>query len=131
MQRDSTDRKDRLHDTFTAALALLDAEHREPDRWEEECLSYALGAMACGMYLVAEVELAAFKRPLVERSPDVIAALAAKPARFTKAMLRHGVDYVQQHYVQQHYGQRQPVDDMPPALAAGQRDFQSSLIALR
>ena len=131
MQRDSTDRKDRLHDTFTAALALLDAEHREPDRWEEECLSYALGAMACGMYLVAEVELDAFKRPLAERSPDVIAALAAKPARFTKAMLRHGVDYVQQHYVQQHYGQRQPVDDMPPALAAGQRDFQSSLIALR
>ena len=57
---------------------------------------------------------------------EVIAALMAKPARFTKAMLRHGVDYVQQHY-----GQRQPVDDMPPALAAGQRDFQSSLIALR
>jgi hypothetical protein len=126
MQRDSTDRKDRLHDTFAAALALLDAEHREPDRWEEECLSYALGAMACGMYLVAEVELAAFKRPLAERSPDVIAALAAKPARFTKVMLRHGVDYVQQHYEQ-----RQPADDMPPALAAGQRDLQSSLIALR
>jgi hypothetical protein len=126
MQRDSTDRKDRLYDTFTAALALLDAEHREPDRWEEECLSYALGAMACGMYLVAEVELAAFRRPPAERSPEVIAALAAKPARFTKAMLRHGVDYVQQNY-----GQRHPVDDMPPALAAGQRDFQSSLIALR
>ena len=64
MQRDSTDRKERLHETFTAALDLLDAEHREPDRWEEECLSYALGAMACGMYLVAEVELAAFRRPV-------------------------------------------------------------------
>ena len=126
MQRASIDRKDRLYDTFAAALTLLDADHREPDRWEEECLSYALGAMACGMYLVAEVELAAFKRPLAERSPEVLAALAAKPARFTKAMLRHGLDYVQQHY-----GQRQPVDDMPPALAAGQRDFQSSLIALR
>ena len=126
MQRDSTDRKDRLYDTFAAALTVLDAEHREPDRWEEECLSYALGAMACGMYLVAEVELAAFKRPLAERSPEVLAALAAKPARFTKAMLRHGLDYVQQHY-----GQRQPVDDVPPALAAGQHDFQSSLIALR
>ena len=126
MQRDSTDRKERLYETFSAALNLLDAEHREPDRWEEECLSYTLGAMACGMYLVAEVELAAFKRPLVERSPEVVAALAAKPARFTKAMLRHGLDYVQQHY-----GQRQPVDDVPPALAAGQHDFQSSLIALR
>ena len=123
MQRDSTDRKERLHEAFTAALDLLDAAHREPDRWEEECLSYALGAMACGMYLVAEVELSAFRRPLAERSPEVIAALAAKPARFTKAMLRHGLEYVQQHY-----GQHQAVDEVPPALAAGQRDFQSSLV---
>jgi hypothetical protein len=126
MQHDSTDRKERLHETFTAALALLDAEHREPDRWEEECLSYALGAIACGMYLVAEVELAAFRRPAAERSADVVAALAAKPARFTKAMLRHGLDYVQQRY-----GQRHAVDDVPPALAAGQRDFQSSLLESR
>ena len=126
MQRDSTDRKERLHETFSAALNVLDAEHREPDRWEEECLSYALGAMACGMYLVAEVELAAFRRPAAERSPDVVAALAAKPARFTKAMLRHGLDYVQQRY-----GQRHAAEDVPPALAAGQLDFQSSLIASR
>lgn len=126
MQRNSTDRKERLYETFSAALVFLDAEHREPDRWEEECLSYALGAMACGMYLVAEVELAAFRRPAAERSPEVVAALAAKPARFTKAMLRHGLDYVQQRY-----GERQAVDDVPPALAAGQLDFQSSLIAPR
>jgi hypothetical protein len=126
MQRNSTDRKERLYETFSAALALLDAEHREPDRWEEECLFYALGAMACGMYLVAEVELAAFRRPAAERSPEVVAALAARPARFTKAMLRHGLDYVQQRY-----GERQAVDDVPPALAAGQLDFQSSLIAPR
>jgi hypothetical protein len=126
MQRDSTDRKERLHETFSAALNLLDAEHREPDRWEEECLSYALGAMACGMYLVAEVELAAFRRPAAERSPDVVAALSAKPARFTNAMLRHGLDYVQQRY-----GQRPAAEDVPPALAAGQLDFQSSLIAPR
>ena len=123
MPRSAIERKDRLHANFIAALDLLDAEQREPDRWEEECLSYALGAMACGMYLVAEVELAAFKRPLAERSPEVIAALAAKPARFTKAMLRHGLDYVQQHY-----GQPQTVDELPPALAAGQRAFQSSLV---
>jgi len=126
MQRNSTDRKERLYETFSAALALLDAEHREPDRWEEECLSYALGAMACGMYLVAEVELAAFRRPAAERSPEVVAALAARPARFTKVMLRHGLDYVQERY-----GERQAVDDVPPALAAGQLDFQSSLIAPR
>jgi triphosphoribosyl-dephospho-CoA synthetase len=126
MQRDSTDRKERLHETFSAALNVLDAERREPDRWEEECLSYALGAMACSMYLVAEVELAAFRRPVAERSPDVVAALAAKSARFTKAMLRHGLDYVQQRY-----GQRHAAEDVPPALAAGQLDFQSSLIASR
>src|SRR5260370_24928098 len=110
MQRDSIDRKDRLYETFAAALAVLDADHREPDRWEEECLSYALGAMACGMYLVAEVELAAFRRPLAERSPEVITALAAKPPRFTKAMLRPGLDYVQQHS-----GQTPTVDYAPPA----------------
>ena len=67
MQGGPIDRKDRLHDDFIAALDLLDAEQREPDRWEEECLSYALGAVACGMYLVAEVELAAFRRPPAER----------------------------------------------------------------
>src|SRR6476619_1644344 len=126
MQAIDVERKNRLHANFVAALNLLDTENREPDRWEEECLSYALGAMACGMYLVAEVELAAFKRPVAERSPEVVAALAAKPARFTKAMLRHGVDWVQQRY-----GQRHAVADMPPALAAGRRDFQSSLIAPR
>jgi hypothetical protein len=120
MQPIDVERKNRLHANFVAALDLLDAQHREPDRWEEECLSYALGAMACGMYLVAEVELAAFSRPIDERSPGVLAALAAKPARFTKDMLRHGLDYVQQRY-----GQPFAVDDLPPVLAAGQQDLQS------
>src|SRR4029077_15968123 len=100
MQPIDVERKDRLHRNFTAALTLLDIEHREPDRWEEECLSYALGAMACGMYLVAEVELAAFSRPIAERSPDAVAALAAKPRRFTKDMLRQGLDYVTYRYDQ-------------------------------
>jgi hypothetical protein len=122
MQPMDVERKNRLYDNFIAALDHLDAQHREPDRWEEECLSYALGAIACGMFLVAEVELAAFSRPVHERSPDALAALAAKPARFTKDMLRHGLDYVRQRYNQTH-----AVDDMPPALAAGQQDLQSSL----
>lgn len=126
MQPIDVERRDRLHATFTAALGLLDAQQREPDRWEEECLSYALGAMACGMYLVAEVELAAFVRPIAERSPDVLAALAAKPARFNKDMLRHGLDYVRQRY-----GQPSSLADMPAVLAAGQQDLQSSLTALR
>lgn len=121
MQPIDTERKDRLHDSFVAALTLLDVENREPDRWEEECLSYALGAMACGMFLVAEVELAAFARPLEERSPDVLAALAAKPARFTKEMLRHGLDYVRQRY-----GQPHTAGDMPPVLVAGQHDLQTA-----
>lgn len=123
MQQVSIERKERLYEKFISALARLDAEQREPDRWEEECLSYALGAMACGMFLVAEVELAAFSRPLAERSPEVIVTLEAKPARFTKDMLRHGIDYVQQRY------ENAPAADfeVPPALRAGQLDFQSSM----
>ena len=49
MQRHSTEQKNRLHRNFLAALDLLDTLGREPDRWEEECLSYALGALACGL----------------------------------------------------------------------------------
>jgi len=94
MQRSTTDQQDRLHQDFTAALDLLDKENREPDRWEEECLSYALGAMACGLYSAAEVELDAFARPPLQRPADELALLERKPRRFTKVMLRHGLDYV-------------------------------------
>ena len=90
----STDQLDRLHRIFINALDLLDTQGREPDRWEEECLSYALGAMACGLYPAAEVELAAFARPAAQRSPEELALLEGKPRRFTKAMLRHGLEYV-------------------------------------
>lgn len=124
MQPMDVERKERLYDNFIAALDHLDAQRREPDRWEEECLSYALGAMACGMFLVAEVELAAFVRPIDERSPDALAALAAKPARFTKGMLRHGLEYVRQRY-----GQLAAVGELPAVLAAGQQDLQSSLMS--
>ena len=126
MQPGSIERKDRLHRNFISALDLLDAEQREPDRWEEECLAYALGAMACGMYLVAEVELDAVKRPIAERSPDALATLVAKPQRFTKAMLRHGLDYVNQRY-----GQAPPADfDLPLEVAAGHADLQASIAGL-
>jgi hypothetical protein len=94
MQPSTAEHQDRLHQTFIAALDLLDKQNREPDRWEEECLSYALGAMACGLYPAAEVELAAFARPLAERPAEEMALLEKKPSRFTRDMLRHGLDYV-------------------------------------
>ena len=90
MQR-SPEQLDRIVRTFTAALDLLDSQHREPDRWEEECLTYALGAMGCGLYPAAEVELDAFARPPSERAPDELAQLERKPRRFSKAMLREGL----------------------------------------
>src|SRR3981081_1168672 len=94
IEQPATEHQERLHRTFTAALDLLDGQGREPDRWEEECLSYALGAMACGLHLAAEVELAAFGRRGGQRSPEELELLDGKPRRFTKAMLRHGIDYV-------------------------------------
>src|SRR5579883_3214601 len=84
MRLPGSEQKDRLHQTFLAALNLLDKQCREPDRWEEECLSYALGALACGLYPAAEVELAAFARPPSERLPEEVAMLENKPRRFTK-----------------------------------------------
>lgn len=109
MQRFTAEHQDRLHQTFTAALDFLDEQNREPDRWEEECLSYALGAMACGLYSAAEVELAAFSRPAAERPPEEVAMLARKPSRFTKEMLRHGLDYVRHR----NEVSRSAADDMP------------------
>jgi hypothetical protein len=50
--------------------------------------------MACDLYSVAEVELEAFARPIAQRPPLDAAILDGKPQRFTKEMLRHGLDYV-------------------------------------
>lgn len=94
MQGHSIEQRNRLHRNFIAALDLLDTLQREPDRWEEECLSYALSAMASGLYLVAEVELEAFARPIDRRPVELVAALNAKPRRFTKALLRQGFEYM-------------------------------------
>jgi hypothetical protein len=88
MSERSNERKQRLHDKFIATLDHLDKEAREPDRWEEECLFYTLSALASGLYLVAEVELEAFVRPPAERSPEAVAALEARPRRFTKDLMR-------------------------------------------
>jgi len=118
MQHHSIEQKNRLHRTFVGALDLLDTLGREPDRWEEECLSYALGAMACDLYTVAEVELEAFARPIAQRPPLEDLMLNARPQRFTKEMLRHGLDYVLNK------GEGLAADlAVPAAVAAGQRDF--------
>jgi hypothetical protein len=50
--------------------------------------------MACDLYSVAEVELEAFARPIAQRPPLDAVMLNARPQRFTKEMLRHGLDYV-------------------------------------
>ena len=94
MQHHSVEQKNRLHRTFVGALDLLDTLGREPDRWEEECLSYALGAMACDLYSVADVELEAFARPIAQRNLREVRELDANPQRFTKEMLRHGLTHV-------------------------------------
>lgn len=121
MQRFTPEHQDRLHRIFAAALDLLDKQNREPDRWEEECLSYALGAMACGLYSAAEVELAAFSRPPAERPPEEVAMLEKKPRRFTREMLRHGIDYV----CRRNQGLQTVADDMslPPAGHLAVRSF--------
>ena len=72
MQPSTTEQQERLHQDFTAALDLLDRQGREPDRWEEECLAYALGAIGCGLSLAAEVELEAFARPASEREMSLV-----------------------------------------------------------
>jgi hypothetical protein len=121
MSQHSIEQKNRLHRTFIGALDLLDSLGREPDRWEEECLSYALGAMACGLYSVAEVELEAFARPIAQRPPVEAAILNGKPQRFTKEMLRHGLDYVLNK------GEGPSADlAVPAAVAAGQFELALS-----
>ena len=117
----SVEQKNRLHRTFIGALDLLDTLGREPDRWEEECLSYALGAMACDLYSVADVELEAFARPLAQRPALDATILNGRSQRFTKEMLRHGLDYVLNK------GEGPAADlAVPAAVAAGQFELALS-----
>ena len=121
MEKQDTEQQDRLHRIFAASLDLLDRQNREPDRWEEECLSYALGAMACDLYSVAEVELEAFARPIAQRPELDATILNGRSQRFTKEMLRHGLDYVL------HKGEGPSADlAVPAAVAAGQFELALS-----
>ena len=121
MQHHSVEQKNRLHRTFVGALDLLDTLGREPDRWEEECLSYALGAMACDLYSVADVELEAFARPIAQRPALDATILNGRSQRFTTEMLRHGLDYVLNK------GEGPAADlAVPAAVAAGQFELALS-----
>lgn len=83
--------KDAVHEAFEALLEILEDSDREPDRWEEDCLSHALTAMACGTYRLAAVELQHFSTPLAARSPGSMQHLNASPQKFTKEHLRQGL----------------------------------------
>ena len=58
---------------IAAVLAMIDAEHREPDEWERLCLLRAFSLVSAGCYLVAAIEAReASARP--SRSPTDVAA---------------------------------------------------------
>lgn len=92
----SSESKQRLQEKFIAAFDRLDREDREPDRWEEESLAYALSALANRLLLAADLELEVFSRPPAERSPDTVRALEENPRRFTKNALRRMLELVLQ-----------------------------------
>jgi hypothetical protein len=79
---------------FTAALDILEAAQREPDKWEEEHLAQAIGALVCGLYAVAIDEINSFSQAIRQRPPQAIAGPDHTPPRFTVATLRRGLDQV-------------------------------------
>jgi hypothetical protein len=82
--------------------------------------------MACDLYSVAEIELEAFARPIDKRPPLDVMMLNARPQRFTKEMLRHGLDFVLNKA-------SHPESDavMPAVVAAGQLDLSGSSSNIR
>ena len=74
-----------------AALKNLDATELDPDPWEEHCLVVALAAFACELYPVVVEQIDVMARPILKRSPLIVAALSAQPRSFPKEMLRAGL----------------------------------------
>ena len=111
MPHPSIEQKNRLHRTFIGALDLLDTLGREPDRCEDDCLSSALGAMACALYSVPELELEAFARPIAQRPPLDAAGLNARSASPGRCCARARL-------CAEHGGPRRFA--MPAVVAAGQ-----------
>lgn len=58
-----------IHQAFEAALDEIESFGRRPSRWEEDCLTRALAAMACGAYALAAFEIRYFQA-YVERKID-------------------------------------------------------------
>ncbi len=55
MQTRNADKAQALGE-IAAVLAMIDAEHREPDTWERLCLLRAFSLISCGCYLLAVME---------------------------------------------------------------------------
>jgi hypothetical protein len=87
----SAEQRRQVQEGFAAALDRLEAEGREPDRWEEECLAYAIAAMACGMYALAATEIDVFAANRKGHSPEAGASFESSPPRFTLEMFRRGL----------------------------------------
>lgn len=86
--------KQAVHEAFETVLDDFDAVEREPDRWQEDCLSQALTAMACGLYRLAAVELQIFSTPPSARSVESMQHLNSTPQKFTKEFLRRGLQQI-------------------------------------
>lgn len=86
--------KQAVHEAFEAVLDEFDAAGREPDRWEEDCLSQSLSAMTCGLYRLAAAHLSFCKTPLVARSPAGVLHLNSTPQKLTIEHLRRGLSQI-------------------------------------
>ena len=76
---------------FETVLDILDAEGREPDRYEEDCLLHALGYLACEIYDLAAIEIANFYTGPMPTSSKMRYDFTNRPPKFTKSMLRKGI----------------------------------------
>jgi len=74
--------------SYAAALDRLEAEGRQPDPWEENCLVHALSFIRSGIYDLAETKISEFATPVPDRSAWVVGQLEKNPQRYTVARLR-------------------------------------------
>lgn len=74
LQTRSADKAQALGE-LAAVLAMIDAEHRDPDPWERLCLLRAFSLIAAGCYLLAVLEA----RDASLKPPDTIDEIAAEP----------------------------------------------------
>lgn len=91
MEHYSPEERQTVYEAFKGTLDKLDRADREPDRWEEDALLHALGAMACDMYRLAAVEIDMARAALGERSRESMRRLNASPRKFTNMEFRRGL----------------------------------------